>query len=334
MFGEFELIQAIRQHLQIRNQDILLGIGDDAAIVKSFLKKDLIFTTDMLIEKVHFCMDWITPKQLGVKSMAVNISDCAAMGAHPVAATISLGIPVGCSKAMILDFYSGIEEIGKKFSVSVVGGDTVKSPCWVINIALIGWVEQEKALQRSRAQVGDAVFVTGTLGDSSAGLKLLEENFKKTFNQQEQFLIQRHLSPSPRCEVGRYLAQYKLAHSAIDISDGLSSEIHHICQESGVGAEIHESALPTSTELQQFCNQHFYKITDLVFHGGEDYELLFTVSPQQISKVLNELVPQTGIACKSIGRILPKSQGVSWIDMKGHRSPLKALGFDHFQANE
>lgn len=327
--GEFGFIDKLRESLKSKNPAVKLGIGDDAAIFKPTAGHELIFTTDMLVEGRHFDFKFITPWQLGAKTMAVNISDCAAMGARPTVAVVSLGVPKDYPVADLESFYDGMKSWGESFGAQIVGGDTVGSDKFVVNIAMIGEVEAGRALTRGGAKVGDALFVTGTLGDSSAGLHSLQHPSAKT-QEIASLLVKRHLTPLPRFTVGRELSSKRLATSAIDISDGLSSEVHHLCEGSGLGAEVHEEALPLSPSLLQYCEAKSLDPLDFALGGGEDYELLFTVPLNRIAEALQKLPAETGVAVKSIGRMVPKAKGVSFITRKGQKIPLIAKGFDHF----
>jgi thiamine-monophosphate kinase len=327
--GEFGFIGKVRDALKVRNPSVVLGIGDDAAIFKPSRGHELVFTTDMLIEGRHFDFKWITPWQLGAKTMAVNISDCAAMGAKPTVAVVSLGVPADYPMADLEAFYSGMKQWGESFGAQIVGGDTVGSDKFVVNVALVGEVESGRALKRSAAKAGDALFVTGTLGDSAAGLYALQHPSAKG-RDAAILLKKRHLTPDPRFNVGRVLSTKKLAACAIDISDGLSNEIQHLCEESGVGAEIHEEAVPVSPSLERFCRENKLKAMHFALNGGEDYELLFTVPLTKISEVLKRVPAETGVAVRSIGQMVPKAKGISLIKRDGRRTTLKAGGFDHF----
>lgn len=326
--GEFGLIEKIRAAVKTNNPNILMGIGDDAALFKPTPGHEMVITTDMLVEGRHFDFKTISPWQLGAKTMAVNISDCAAMGAKPTVAVVSLGVPANFPVRDIEAFYDGLNEWGESYGAQVVGGDTVGSDKFVVNVALVGEVEKGKALRRSRAKAGDALFVTGTLGDSGAGLHALQNPSTKG-KEAESLLVKRHLCPVPRFNTGRALAVEGIASSAIDISDGLSSEVHHLCEESGVGAEIHEEAIPLSPALEHFCSERGLDPLSFALSGGEDYELLFTVPVPKIPKAL-QLPGSTGVAVKSIGRMVPAAQGITLITRDGKRVPLKKQGYDHF----
>jgi thiamine-monophosphate kinase len=328
--GEFGFIGKIRSGVKTRaKSSVILGIGDDAAIFKPTPGHELVFTTDMLVEGRHFDFKFISPWQLGAKTMAVNISDCAAMGAKPTVAVVSLGAPASFPITDLEAFYDGLQSWGESYGVEIVGGDTVGADSFIVNVALIGEVESGKALRRSGAQAGDAVFVTGTLGDSSAGLEALLHPSPKG-KEVESLLIKRHLTPMPRFVAGRYLSTHQAASSAIDLSDGLSSEIHHLCEESELGVEIHEEAIPLSDALLHFCAERGLDPVAFALNGGEDYELLFTVPLDKISEVVQKLPGQTGDAVKAIGRMVPKAKGITFITRDGQRKPLPAAGYDHF----
>jgi thiamine-monophosphate kinase len=326
--GEFGMIEKIRTAMRSKNPNILMGIGDDAALFKPTPGHEMVITTDMLVEGRHFDLKTISPWELGAKTMAVNISDCAAMGAKPTVAVVSLGVPADYPVRDIEAFYDGLKSWGESYGAQVVGGDTVGSDQFVVNVALVGEVEKGKALRRSGAKAGDALFVTGTLGDSAAGLHALQNPSEKG-KEAESLLIKRHLTPVPRFNVGRALALDGIAHSAIDISDGLSSEVHHLCEESGVGAEVHEEAIPLSPALLHYCEERKMDPLEFALSGGEDYELLFTVPIPKVSHAV-QLSGSTGTAVKSIGRMVPKAKGITLISRDGKRTPLKKKGYDHF----
>jgi thiamine-monophosphate kinase len=329
--GEFGFIGKIRKRLKARGPFVSLGIGDDAAILTPSRGRELVFTTDMLVEGRHFDFKFTTPWQLGAKAMAVNISDCAAMGAVPKAAVVSVGVPARFPVAKLEAFLEGLKGWAESYGAQIVGGDTVASNEFVVNVALIGEVEKGRALRRSGAKPGDAIFVTGTLGDSAAGLHALQHPSKRN-RDMAPLLILKHLLPVPRFNVGRQLSMQRLASSAIDVSDGLSSEIHHLCEESGVGAEINEESLPLSASLTHYCRANRLKPLQFALDGGEDYELLFTVPKTKVSSVWRKLSVETGVAVRFIGNMVSRSKGVTLIRRQGGRIPLKAKGFDHFNA--
>jgi thiamine-monophosphate kinase len=330
--GEFGFIGKIRKRLKARGPFVKLGIGDDAAVLQPSPGRELVFTTDMLVEGRHFDFKFVTPWQLGAKAMAVNISDCAAMGAVPKAAVVSVGVPGHFPVAKLEAFLEGLKGWAETYGAQIVGGDTVASGRFVVNVALIGEVEKGRALRRSSARPGDAIFVTGTLGDSAAGLNALQHPSQKN-RDLAPLLILKHLLPVPRLNVGRQLLTQGLASSAIDVSDGLSSEINHLCEESATGAEIDEESLPLSMSLVHYCRANLLDPLEFALNGGEDYELLFTVPQAKIPSVWQKLSIKTGVAIRCIGRMVPKRKGVTLIRRRGGRIPLKARGFDHFHGH-
>ena len=328
--GEFGLINLLKDKLAPHNAEVLKGIGDDAAILRPKGGTDWVLTTDMLVEGRHFDLKSTTPWELGAKTIAVNISDCAAMGAKPKIAVISIGIPKDFPPAAVQSFYDGLKGWAGNFGVDIVGGDTVGAGELVVNVALLGEVEKGRALTRSGSKLGDAILVTGSLGDSAAGLHSLKHPGAKGAGVRP-LLEKRHKTPVPRMISGRFLVESRLATSCIDISDGLSSEIHHLAEESGLGAEIHSEGLPISQSLGYYAEEMGLDPLELALHGGEDYELLFTVPLPNLGEVLRSMPGQTGVPVKSIGRMTSKSSGVTLIGAKGVRKPLKAKGYDHFK---
>jgi thiamine-monophosphate kinase len=282
------------------------------------------------VEGRHFDLKTISPWQLGAKAMAVNLSDCAAMGAKPAYAVVSLGAPKDFPVKDLEAFYDGLKEWGNSFGAKVVGGDTVGSEKLVVNVALIGEVEKGRALKRSGAKAGDALFLTGTVGDSAAGLHSLQHPSAKG-SEAAPLLVKKHLTPLPRFTVGRHLVLKRLATAAIDLSDGLSTALHQLCRESGIGVELHEEGLPLSPSLLHYCSERGLDPLEFALHGGEDYELLFTVPLPKIPEVLRQVPAETGTAVKAVGRMTPKAKGVTLITRKGQRKPLEMKGFDHFK---
>ncbi len=327
--GEFGFIGKIRTLLKSNPPSVIQGLGDDAAIFKPSAGHELVFTTDMLVEGRHFDFRFITPWQLGAKTMAVNLSDCAAMGAKPTVAVLSIGVPSSFPVRDLEAFYDGLTGWGESYGARVVGGDTVGSEKFIVNLALIGEIEPGRALLRSGAKVGDSVLVTGTLGDSAAGLHTLRHPSGRG-KEAIPLLIKRHLTPVPRFNVGRYLSTRKLATSAIDISDGLSSEINHLCRESGVGAEILEETIPLSIAMIHYCHENRLKPLDFALGGGEDYELLFTVKSSRAEQISHELSAETGTPVHVIGKMVSPAKGVRLVTRKGKRTALKPGGYDHF----
>lgn len=281
--GEFGLIDRIRKMTSVPDPS-WVGIGDDCAVIPLSPEtggapaSDLLVSTDMLVEGTHFLMEDISPRQLGWKSAAVNISDIAAMGGKPIATFLSLALPKTLPEQWMQEFMEGYNEISEKFGAALLGGDTTCSPDRIcINVTVLGTCPRGKAKLRSAARPGDLVCVTGTLGDSAAGLRLILDGQKGAAPR----LIDRHYTPTPRVEEGLALSCLPGVHAMMDISDGVGSDLRHILDESGVGARIDTGKLPISKELQALCSEKGWDPKELALSGGEDYELLFTMDPQE-----------------------------------------------------
>ena len=281
--GEFGLIDRIRKMTSVPDPS-WVGIGDDCAVIPLSPEtggapaSDLLVSTDMLVEGTHFLMEDISPRQLGWKSAAVNISDIAAMGGKPIATFLSLALPKTLPEQWMQEFIEGYNGISEKFGAALLGGDTTCSPDRIcINVAVLGTCPRGKARLRSAARPGDLVCVTGTLGDSAAGLRLILGGQKGAAPR----LMDRHYTPTPRVEEGLALSCLPGVHAMMDISDGVGSDLRHILDESGVGARIDTGKLPISKELQALCSEKGWDPKELALSGGEDYELLFTMDPQE-----------------------------------------------------
>jgi thiamine-monophosphate kinase len=338
--GEFGLISKIRKSFSRPSPRMLLGIGDDAAALRIAPSRTLLATTDMLLEGVHFDLALTDPYSLGWKSAAVNISDIAAMGGIPRFCLISLGIPAAFSVDDMTEFYRGFDTLARIHGCLIAGGDTCASrKDLVVSITVLGESEKNALLPRSGARPGDRIFVTGTLGDSAAGLALLRKRSRKgsrsgrcsgnagsgRYGAGEGRLIRKHLRPEPRVAEGRSLARARCASSLIDVSDGLSSDLLHICEESGVGAEIYADAIPLSADLLQNSRQIATTPRDHALSGGEDYELLFTV-PERKLKAFRSL----GLEASEIG-VIRRKKGAVLVLTDGRRTELPPKGYDHFR---
>lgn len=276
MPNEFEFIN------QIKHRFSLDKIGDDCAVLPKNETHDMLITSDLIVEDIDFRRSWMIPQFLGYKALAVSLSDIAAMGGKPLYSMLSIGIPEDVWQTDFVDiFYSHYLGMAKKFGVELIGGDVSKTPDKIlIDSTVIGEVEKDTAILRSGAKIGDFIFVTGELGGASAGLQLLESriNFEKAKSWQSH-LISKQLTPYPRIRSGQELA--KFATSMLDISDGLSSDLRHICEASQVGAKIFANKIPLHKRLK-VLTKNFEEQLDFALNGGEDFELLFTVNPQNI----------------------------------------------------
>jgi len=327
--GEFGLIKNARDIFKSLNENIVVEIGDDCAAIK--LRKGflLIATTDALVEGIHFNLDYTKPYQLGIKSININLSDIAAMGGIPLYVLLSIAVPQNFSVKFINEFLMGVKEGAQRYKVSVIGGNVSSSKNeFSINITILGEVEKKYMLLRKGAKAGDKIFVTGYLGNSAAGMKILKSGqWSVVSGQWQKKLIERHLMPSPRLTEGRFLAVRGLATSMIDISDGLASDIRRICEESNVGANIFIKNIPISRELKSEIRNPKSEI-NLALYGGEDYELLFTVKPENVRK-LKSLWKNMKTPITMIGEITKR--GINLVNTDGKAIPLTKEGYNHFK---
>lgn len=306
---------------------MLRAIGDDAAVVSAGTRKCLLATVDVLNESVHFSLDGTTGYLLGRKSLAVNISDIAAMGARPLYYLVGLSLPKHVSLDFVRELYRGMQAQAKRFNVALVGGDTVAARGGLsIAVTLIGRAEKRRIVYRSGARPGDQIYVSGTLGDSALGLALLQQGSPVSSRNQ---LIRRHLDPEPRVALGQALAHGRLATSMIDISDGLAADLGHILEQSRVGAELLLDHLPLSRSYRQQCAGLSDDYYAPAVCGGEDYELLFTAAPRRRAAVEASAL-KAGVAVTCIGTIIGDKERLSIIDGQGKEYKLRKKGFSHF----
>ena len=313
------MISRIRSRAS-RRRGVAVGIGDDCAILKIPPGHEALVTTDFSLEGVHFRREWHPAEVVGHRCLARGLSDMAAMGGTPLAAFLSLALPQDLPQAWVDQFLKGLLKLADAFSVSLAGGDTAQSPDGVLaDIVLVGSAPKGKAIRRSGARAGDRIYVTGVLGGSAATLKLLFSGRKLRPAE-----FPRHFHPTPRIEAGRLLLEEGLASAMIDLSDGLSTDLAHICEESGVGAEVEATAIPCAIIGKPA------REVDLRFalHGGEDYELLFT-TPR------GKRVPTriAGVPVTQIGHITRGKQ-VFLVSREGVGSELRAQGWEHFKVKD
>jgi thiamine-monophosphate kinase len=301
-------------------------MGDDVAVIEMG-KKALLLTTDILIEDIHFERSWTDPYRLGKKALAVNLSDIAAMGGVPKYFLISLGLPKTLPFSFVALFYRGLKEMARRHQVDLVGGDTSLSQKITINICLIGEGEKKNLLFRNGAKVGDDLYVSGTLGDAALGLKILQD---KNNPKKPKGLIEKHLSPTPRVDLGQALGRKQIASAMIDVSDGLLSDALHISEESKVGARIWGDRIPLSNLFRKWISDYLEDPYQIALSGGEDYELLFTASPKRKASI-QSLSCSLNIPITHVGKILPQKDGFQLIGKGGKEVALNRLGFDHFK---
>ena len=309
--GEFGLIEWIRGQFPV--PDGVLGIGDDCAVIPQRDGLETLVTTDMLVEGSHFLLEDIDPYSLGWKSAAVNLSDIAGMGGKPVGTFLSVALPKSLDDSFLEGFFRGYKDLSDRFDCPLLGGDTTASPDRMcINVTVLGSCAAGRSRKRSAAQPGDLVCVTGPLGDSAAGLKVILDKVERS--EEETILRERHYRPLPRVEEGMKLAGTPGVNAMMDISDGIGSDLRHILEESGKGARVDVRSLPLSAELRTVCARRAWDPVVLALDGGEDYELLFTCRPGT-----EVPVPYT-----VIGEILA-APGLSW-----EGSDRDFTGFKHF----
>ncbi len=335
--GEFELIHRLRNATRIphavRNA-VLAGIGDDAAVLKTQSGRVLLATTDLLAERVHFDLAWTTYRQLGYKAAMANLSDIAAMGGIPRFVLIALAVTPRQSSHNIEALYAGVHAACRRAEAAVVGGDTSASRTDLfISLVVLGEAAPAEVLRRSTARAGDSLYITGTLGDAQAGLEILlarKEGRRRAATNERgaAYLTGRHLTPTARLREARRLAEGRLASAVIDLSDGLASDVRHICEESKVGCLIDARQLPLSSPLTAHARARRRDPIEYALGGGEDYELLFTVPPSKVPLV-ERLIRRRQLRATLIGRITPARQGLRIIGADGSVRPLTAKGYEH-----
>ncbi len=345
--GEVEFLDHLRQQASKRSETssppvetktsvLLCGIGDDAAVIKQITGRDTVVTTDLLVEDIDFLRAAISPQQLGHKALAVSLSDIAAMGARPRWSLLSLGIPQDIWNSDFVDsFFEGFFALAKKYDVKLVGGDVLSTAEKItVDSIVIGECRGGQAILRSGAKPGQQLFVTGLLGASAAGQRMIERgaHFGDGHSNDDLWdvvkeLMLRQLSPEPRVGWGLLLGQERLASALIDISDGLSSDLHHLCVESKVGAVIESHLLPIDPLVTRICGRRALDPLILALNGGEDFELLFTVTPENVSRLPRKV---DGVPITRIGEIKATEAGVRLVE--GSRiSDLQPQGWEHFR---
>ena len=311
------------------DKHVIKGIGDDCAVLRKDNKKCFLVTTDTLIEGVHFDLAWHPPFLLGRKTAAVNISDIAAMGGQPRFALLSMAFPVA-APAWLDEFLAGFIGMLQEYDIHLVGGDTVKSPNDIsITVTVIGEAAEGTISYRAGAVCDDLVFVSGALGNAAAGLALCRAGIPDDGLKQWQQLVGAHLDPQPQVQLGIMLAESGLVHAMMDISDGLATDLSHICTESGTGAEIIKEKLPISEELKSAAGKLVTPVLDWILKGGEDYQLLFIIPPEHEQDVCNLVREKKGQEIFCIGKII-ESPGIFLVDGLS-RKDVSYQGYDHFR---
>jgi len=356
--SEFDLIEQVRRRafrrkenesdnshsaLSTQHSALLKGIGDDAAVLRASANHDILITADLLVEDIDFRRGWVSPRLLGHKALSVSLSDVAAMGARPRWALLSIGVPRDVWQSRFLDeFYEGFFALADEYEVTLIGGDVSRTPeKIVVDSIVLGEARRKRAVFRSGAQIGDRIYVTGALGGAAAGLRLLEggarlsKNFaRKSRHNATERLMLRQLRPDARVAWGRLLGEKKLATAMIDLSDGLSSDLAHLCCVSRVGATIEAARIPPDPSIERAgAKMSGVAPSDplnplaLSLHGGEDYELLFAVNPRKAARVPPEV---DGVPATYIGEVTNDAGRIRLVEGERTRT-LKPSGFSHFK---
>lgn len=337
--GEFGLIDRLQAIVgDLSDSDLIMGIGDDAAVYRLPDRETVhVITTDALLEGVHFDRLMTPMEHLGYKAIAVNVSDVVAMNAEPRYATISVGIPAKISVEMIEAFYQGIRRACTKYGLVLVGGDTTAAHTLCLSVTVVGETHMDEVIFRRGARPGDLLCVSGDLGAAYAGLKILLEQRRalteKGANYRPdlepfRYVIQRQLLPEARLDVIRdWRVRGIRPRALIDVSDGLASEVHHLCRHSSCGAIVYASAIPVALETREVAEHFAEDVDTYALFGGEDYELLFALPPEQL-----ELLDPTSFSV--IGAFLPADQGVQVQTPEGAIIPLEPAGYQHFRSGD
>ncbi len=331
--GEFGLIEHITEMFETTQETTVLGIGDDAAVLKH--EHHTVISTDMLVEGVHFDLSYVPLKHLGYKAVVVNLSDIYAMNAVPTQITVSIALSNRFPVEAVKELYEGIQLACKTYSVDLVGGDTTSSQSGlVISVTAVGQQENDKITRRDGVKDGDLLVVTGDLGAAYMGLQILERE-KAVFKENPQsqpdieaysYLLERQLKPEARKDIPKLLADLGVQPTAmIDLSDGLSSEIIHLCKNSKVGMTIYEEKIPLDPVVINACEEFNLDSTTIALSGGEDYELLFTIAQEDFPKI--KANPNFSI----IGHALPRSSGIHLVTRGGEQIEIKAMGWNSFK---
>lgn len=333
--GEFRLITALKRSFATTRPGLIRGIGDDCAVIRWSAESHLLVSTDLLTEQIHFDRRFASPYDIGYRGAVANLSDIAAMGGQPLYVLAALALPPSFFVNDVRSLYRGMMAPCRKAGVTLIGGDTSASPSGLhLTITILGRIEPHRALTRSGARAGDLLYVSGTLGDSHAGLCLLQatqlQSGPSSLPRAYAFLRARHLRPTARLSLGRLLSIHQLASAAIDLSDGLSGDLAHLCRESRVGAVVDSAALPISKPCRALAAAWSQDPLDWALTGGEDYELLFTV-PQDRQHRLERLARAQGESITRIGTICPSRYGIRLKMPDGTIRDLSTTSYEHFR---
>ncbi|MGZ5445714.1 MAG: thiamine-phosphate kinase [Thermoanaerobaculia bacterium] len=344
--NEFEFIEHLRGQANSRKHSprVINGIGDDCSVISQSANRDLLVTTDLLVEGIDFHRHATPARLLGHKALAVSLSDIAAMGGRPFWSFLSIGMPQDEWNGAFKDeFYEGFFALADHFGVTLAGGDiSATKEGIVIDSIVLGEVASGAAVRRSGAQLGDQIYVTGNLGGAATGLKLIELGARvgersvpalaRESSEQTaiQTLLLRQLRPQPRVGWGIVLGEQQIASAMIDLSDGLSSDLNHLCKESNAGALIDAASIPLDEDVRHLCGRRALDPLALALHGGEDFELLFTVNPENVPRLPKKV---DGVLITRIGEITANAGSIR-IREKNHEWDLQPQGFEHFSSEK
>ena len=328
--GEFGFLRNVTGDLISNPEDVIAGAGDDAAVFRTDADTVQVISTDTLVEGVDFLLDTIEPAQLGHKALAVNLSDIAAMGARPTHALVTIAAPSHLSAEFLTECYDGLKATAKAFGVNIIGGDMSSSPHdMMIGVTILGTAAPEHIVYRSGARPGDVVLLIGLIGESAAGLRLLTEGTSLREPYSEK-LIRAHLKPVPLVAEGHWLGESGRVHAMIDVSDGIAPDLGHICEQSGVGAEILMQCLPVSDALSAFAERNPVDVGNLLLCGGEDFALLATTPPEHVEELVAAFRRRFDTLIAIIGHII-EGNGVTVVCQDGSRKAVDG-GYEHFRS--
>ena len=329
--GEFALIERLQRFLQPPSgSQIVKSIGDDCAVLQPAADADLIVTTDSQEEGVHYRLDWSTPEDIGWRCLAINVSDIAAMAGRPLGAVVALSLPPDLDVAFVDGLYTGMQALAQDMACPTIGGNMTKTTGRIsVTITVLGEVPRGQAIYRSGAQPGDAIWVTGTLGGAKAGLEALlhPEAVRDTPAAHALACYRR---PQPRLPEALFLRQRAALHSLLDLSDGLSGDLRHICEASGVGAQIEAEAVPIHDDTRRIAQVLNADPLSYALHGGEDFELCFTAPPGSIETIQADFEQQFNLSLVRVGAI-QHGEGVTLAQPDGSTAILPSRGYDHFR---
>ena len=324
-FSERNFIKQIETLTPASTPDLIKGIGDDCAVLAKNRDQATLLTTDTLIESVHFDPAWHPPYLLGRKAAAVNISDIAAMGGQPRFALLSVGVSAATEEGWLDQVMTGFQSMLEEHNMILIGGDTVSSPALIFSVTVIGESIEDKALYRSGARRNDIVWVSGPLGEAAAGLEICRSHEKEC--DRWPSLVKAHLDPKPEVELGQILAKSGIVNSMMDLSDGIATDLAHICTASSTGAEIRAADIPFSESLLQAAATLHLNPLNLALRGGEDYQLLFTSSSEYATALPRLVRDQTGGDIFRVG-LITSGKGVTLLD-NDRRKDISFQGYEH-----